>query len=186
MVPSARSWTRDEVLALPEDGNRYELIDGELLVTPSPRMVHQLAVQALFERIAPWVRANRIGTTCLSPADLDLQSGQLSQPDLFVVGLVGGREAREWSDCPIPLLVAEVVSPTTARFDRIVKRRRYQRSGVPLYWIVDLDARMVEAWTPAAVSPTIADRLLEWRPDPAGPLLVIDLAALFDLVLGSA
>ena len=185
MPSAAKRWTREEVLALPDDGNRYELVDGKLLVTPSPRMAHQVAVLALAQLIDPWVRAHRVGTTCLSPADLDLRSGQLSQPDLFVVGRVDGREVRDWANCGIPLLIVEVLSPTTARFDRIIKRQRYQRSGVPVYWIVDLDARRVEVWTPRAEAPVIADRTVEWRPDPAGPALVIGLLAYFEQVLGS-
>src|SRR3990172_2311882 len=79
------SWTREMVLALPNDGNRYELFDGELLVTPAPAPRHQLAVQALYERLAPYVKANRIGEVFALAADLDLGGDQLSQPDLFVV-----------------------------------------------------------------------------------------------------
>jgi Uma2 family endonuclease len=184
VMPDFKVWTRQEVLALPDDGNRYELVDGELLVTPSPRPLHQLAVQAFYERLAPYVRAHRLVTLVLSPADLDLRSGQLVQPDLFVVRPEDGRPLREWSQAGIPLLVVEVLSPSTARFDRVTKRRRYQRSGVASYWIVDLDARLVELWTPDASSPTIVDETLEWQLDPAAPALAIDLGACFREIWG--
>jgi Uma2 family endonuclease len=134
MSPAANVWTREQVLALPDDGNRYELVDGELLVSPSPRGVHQRAVGELYLLLGPYVRSHKLGYAAFSPADLDLRSGQLMQPDLFVGELVNGREPVDWSDYVIPLLVVEVASPSTARYDRITKRRRFQRSGVPTYW----------------------------------------------------
>jgi Uma2 family endonuclease len=179
MSPVARIWTREEVLALPDDGNRYELVDGELLVSPSPRGPHQRAVGELYLMVAPYVRRHHLGYAAVSPADLDLRSGQLLQPDLFVGALVEGREPVEWPDYGIPILVVEIASPSTARYDRITKRRRYQRSGVPTCWIVDLDARLVEVWTPAADRPEIVDARLTWRPDPAAPALEIDLPFYF-------
>ena len=90
-----------------------------------------------------------------------------------------------WDDVGIPLLIAEVLSPSTALFDRVKKRRLYQRVGVPVYWIVDLDARLVEAWTPEAERPVIVDGRLEWQPDPEVPALEIELPELFQKVWGS-
>ena len=184
MANVAKVWTREEVLALPDDGNRYELVDGELLVSPSPRALHQMAVSAWNDRVKPYVRANRLGTVLFSPADLDLRSGQLLQPDLFVLDTVPERPFREWADAGIPRLVIEVLSPATARSDRVTKRRRYQRSGIPVYWIVDLDARLVEVWTPDEPSPRIVDGQLTWQPDPAVPALTIDLSACFREIWG--
>ncbi|MGE3618287.1 MAG: Uma2 family endonuclease [Gemmatimonadales bacterium] len=179
MPEGARSWTRAAVLALPDDGKRYELVDGELLVSPSPRPRHQFAVVAFYDRIAPYVRANQLGTVLFPPADLDLKSEQLLQPDLFVLDIAPGSGFDDWTEAGIPRLVIEVLSPSTARFDRVTKRRRYQRSGVPTYWIVDLDARLVEEWAPGSEAPHIVDAVLTWQPDPAVPGLQIDLPACF-------
>ncbi len=184
MPDVVKSWTREEVLALPDDGNRYELVDGELLVSPSPRALHQVAVSAWNDRVKSYVAAHRLGTVLFSPADLDLRSGQLMQPDLFVLHTVPERPFREWADAGIPRLVVEVLSPSTARSDRVTKRRRYQRSGVPVYWIVDLDARLVEVWTPGDRSPLILDGALTWQPDGAVPPLAIDLPACFREIWG--
>lgn len=151
MPDVAKRWTREEVLALPDDGNRYELIDGELLV----------------------------GSTMLAPADLDLKSGQLVQPDLFVAPLVDGREVLDWAAVGIPLLIAEVLSPSTARYDRFTKRGHFQRAGVPDYRIVDLDARLVEHWRPGDARPEILSHELVWHPNPAVPPLVIDVPTYF-------
>lgn len=182
MSPVAKIWTREEVLALPDDGNRYELVDGELLVSPSPRGPHQRAVGELYLLVAPYVRAHQLGYAAVSPADLDLKSGQLLQPDLFVGAMVEGREPVEWSDYGVPILAVEVASPSTARDDRLTKRRRYQRSRVPVYWVVDLDARLVEVWTPGADRPEIADQRLTWQPDAGVPALSIDLPGYFGSV----
>ncbi len=184
MPNTARRWTRDAVLALPDDGQRYELVDGELLVSPSPRGAHQRAVLALALVLDPWVRAHGVGALAISPADLDFGAGQLLQPDLFVGAMINGREPVEWADFGIPILVIEVISPATARHDRVIKRRWYQRAGVPAYWVVDLDARIVEVWTPGVEMPTIAVDELTWQPDPAREPLVIGLRELFDRVSG--
>jgi len=184
VMPATRTWTREEVLALPDDGKRRELVDGELLVSPAPRGRHQRGVQLLYDLVRPYVQAHRLGAVMALPGDLDLQSGQLVQPDLFVGAMVHGREPVEWEEFGIPLLIAEILSPSTARYDRIIKRQRYQRSGVPVYWIVDLDARLVEIWTPEAERPMIEDQQLSWQPDPEAPALELDLPRYFRRVWG--
>jgi Uma2 family endonuclease len=180
-----RVWTLEEVLALPDDGNRYELVDGELLVSPSPRLLHQVAVLKLASLIDRHVTTHGIGWACASPADLELGARQRIQPDIFVVAGDVPPRALEWPDVGIPTLVVEVLSPRTAHYDREKKRRRYQKSGVPLYWIVDLDARHVEVWTPTAKEPVIETRQLVWQPEAAVAPLVIDLDALFSSIHGA-
>jgi len=184
MPDLVRRWTRDEVLALPDDGNRYELFDGELLVTPAPSGLHQIALMRLYDLIAPLVRANGPGATLWSPADLDLGGGDISQPDLFVVPFLP-QERDDWRSFPLPILVVEVLSPSTARADRLVKRRRFQRAGVPEYWIVDLDARAVERWRPADERPEVLDERLIWQPEGAPTALEVELPSFFRSVWGN-
>jgi len=184
MPDVAKVWTREEVLALPDDGKRYELVDGELLVSPSPRPLHQYAQQQFNLILADYVNRHRLGGLLCSPADLDLRSEQLVQPDLFVLRQPDGRPVRAWADAGIPLLVVEILSPSSVRAARIVKRRLYQRSGVPTYWLVDPEARRVEVWTPADRVPLTADRELVWQPNSAVPALVIDLPACFRAIAG--
>jgi Uma2 family endonuclease len=184
MPHATMDWTAERVRALPEDGKRYEVVDGELLVTPAPRWAHQHAVAELFRRLDPYVRDNAVGEVTFSPADVELDPQTLVQPDLFVVPLIDGRRMREWSEIQGRLLLAvEVLSPSTARADRHLKRRRYQRAGIPEYWIVDLDARMVERWRPDDERPEMLADALEWRPAEVVPPLVIDLPGLFGGVL---
>jgi Uma2 family endonuclease len=175
-MPDLAPWTRAQVLSLPEDGKRYELIDGELVVTPSPAMRHQAVVSALFERLVGYVASAGLGRVLSAPADLFGQYGQLAQPDLFVVPT---RAVGEWDAVPTPSLVIEVLSPSTARNDRVLKRRFYQRMGVAEYWIVDVDARMVERWRPGDERPEVIAEDLSWAPAAGGVPLVIDLPVLF-------
>ena len=182
MPDLVRRWTREEVLALPDDGNRYELFDGELLVTPSPSGMHQVALMRLSEALVPYIRRHRLGEPLMSPADLDLGGEQLSQPDLFVVPFLP--PGRDWSNFPTPILIVEVLSPSTARADRTVKRRRFQRAGIPEYWIVDLDARAIERWRPADERPEILDERLIWQPEAAASALELDLPTFFRGVWG--
>ena len=183
MPQATHGWTAEMARALPDDGNRYEVVDGELLVTPAPRLLHQRAIFALVRVLYPYVDALGRGELFFSPADIEFDPRSLVQPDIFVAPFVEGRRPRVWTEIKGLLLAVEVLSPSTARADRQVKRRKYQRQGVPEYWIVDLDARLVERWRPADERPEILSQTLSWRPDPTGPGLEIDLPAYFAEVL---
>ncbi|MGH7629027.1 MAG: Uma2 family endonuclease [Gemmatimonadales bacterium] len=176
-------WTVARVLELPDDGNRYEVVDGELLVTPAPSLLHQRAVQALYDRIAPFIKPHPIGSALLSPADIELDERTLVQPDLFVAPLIQGRRPRNWQEIRQLLLAVEVLSPSTARADRQVKRRRYQRHGVSEYWIVDLEARLFERWRPADERPEILTERIAWQPLPDASPLQLDLLEYFAEIL---
>jgi Uma2 family endonuclease len=183
-MPATTRWTADMVRALPDDGERYEVIDGELFVTPSPSWRHQDAVLGMAIVLRSYVSTHRVGHVLVSPADVAFDDANLVQPDVFVTPLVGGRRPREWSDVKTLLLAVEVLSPNTARADRQVKLRLYQRQRVPEYWIVDVDARLIERWRPEDERPAILGERIEWHPDSAAPSLVIDLADYFREVLG--
>ena len=176
MPHTAPHWTADEVRNLPDDGNRYELVGGELVVTPAPRLAHQAALAALYDHIGPYVAGTGAGRVLWSPADLSLGEDEVLQPDLFVFP---GEAPERWRDITRLLLVVEVTSPSTARHDRQLKRQRYQRAGVPEYWVVDLDARLVERWRPGDERPEILDERLTWQPQPGVAPLEIDLGAVF-------
>lgn len=177
MPDTLRRWTRDEVLALPSDGMRHELFNGELVVTPAPLRLHQLVVGELYLRLAQHLAQHAVGRVLLSPADLPLRGGQVAQPDVFVLPHLDF--AQDWSDAPVPLLAIEVLSPSSARYDRGLKRRAYQHAGVGEYWIVDPEAQMVERWRPADERPEVLDQLLEWQPRADAEPMVLDIVALF-------
>jgi len=183
MPQAARDWTVQRVLALPDDGKRYEVVDGELLVTPSPTFHHQDAIFALARRLDPFVRAAGAGYLSISPADIELDERTLVQPDLFVFELPGGRRPERWKDISRILLAVEVLSPSSARTDRHVKRRRYQRYGISEYWIVDLDSRLVERWRPGDERPEILSETLTWQPWHSAAPFELDVSGFFAEVL---
>ncbi|HEV8125010.1 MAG TPA: Uma2 family endonuclease [Gemmatimonadales bacterium] len=170
------------VRALPDDGKRYEVVEGELLVTPSPRSDHQRAVGKLYYAFTGYLEAVGGAEALFSPADIEFDSRTLVQPDLFVVPLPDGRKFHSWRDITTLLLAIEVLSPSTARQDRLTKRRLYQRRGIE-YWIVDLDARLVERWRQGDERPEIVTSLLEWKLPEVTDTVAIDLESFFLEVL---
>lgn len=175
-------YTVDEVLAIPWDGNRREVIDGELLVTPAPALLHQRAANELLAMLRDY--APRIGGEAFaSPADIVLTESALVQPDLFVVPRLSGVRLSAWSQVARLLLAVEVLSPRTARRDRTVKRALYQAQRVPEYWIVDTVARVVERWRLDSTDADVLREELLWRPVPTHEALSIDLVAFFRAVL---
>lgn len=183
MVETARDWTVDRWRELPADGNRYELVDGQLLVTPSPALPHQLAVFELARLIADYVERFRIGLTVIAPADVQYDDRTVVEPDIFVAPVLEGRRARSYADLGGLLLAVEVISPSSARADRITKRRLYQRERVPEYWIVDLDARVVERWRPDEDRPELLSERIDWQPAAQHPRLSVSLPDYFRKVL---
>jgi Uma2 family endonuclease len=178
-----RAWTESEVRRIideaPEPAPRFELVGDQLLVTPSPNRPHQRIVLALAVQLDAFIRTNSLGEVVLSPSDIRLARGVVVQPDLFVVPAVNGKRQRASDPVTKLLLAIEVLSPASARFDRVEKRRVYQSAGVPEYWIFDPDSRLVERWRPADQRPEVLDTTLVWRPSAAGPALELNLVAIF-------
>jgi Uma2 family endonuclease len=171
-------YTADMVRTLPDDGNRYEVVYGELLVTPSPRPWHQVLVHRLSLAIGNYLERERVGVALAAPADISWGPDVLVQPDVFVVA---PEEARTlvWSRMRTLLLVVEVLSPSTAGNDRFLKRLRYREASVPLYWVVDGEERSVEIWTPLDDFPVVERERLEWHPPGAHAPFRLRLEDLF-------
>jgi Uma2 family endonuclease len=183
MSQLARHWTVDDVHALPDDGNRYEVIDAELFVTPAPRWRHQAAVNELWTLLHAYLKSERVGYALTAPADVIFSRTRLVQPDVFVVPLVNGRRPEQFTDVGRLLLAVEVLSPSTARADRVTKRTLFRDEGVPEYWIVDCDARTFERSTPMDARAEILVDEMIWHPDGASAPLVIDIPSYFAAVL---
>ncbi|MGH7619474.1 MAG: Uma2 family endonuclease [Gemmatimonadaceae bacterium] len=177
-----RRWTVTDLEDLPDDGQRYEVIDGELFVTPAPALRHQKAVGLIYQQLADYCRRERVGFPVIAPADVVFSERRGVQPDAFVLPLVDGRSP-ESVDAHAVLLAIEVLSPSTARADRVVKRTVYREEGVPEYWIIDLDSRTVERSTPADPRVEVLAERIEWQLDPTVPPFTIDLAEYFAEVL---
>jgi Uma2 family endonuclease len=176
--------TIEELLALPEDGLRHELLDGVHVVTPAPRLAHQAVLSEFSYALRRGLEGSATLLLLTSPADIVLGPRTLVQPDLFVVRTPADVQRARWQDVGVPIVAIEFLSPTTAARDRGAKRRLYQQAGVAEYWIVDLDARLVERWRPADDRPEIANATLRWNPGAGTEPIVLDLGDLFRRVLG--
>lgn len=180
-MPAARHFTAADLASMPDDGLRYEVVRGELLVTPAPVPPHQKIVTRLMLRLGSYLEAQGVADQLrTSPADITLGPDTLVQPDLLVADTAEADRTGSWIDLTTLFLVVEVISPSTARADRTLKRPEYQAHGVPQYWIVDGDQRLVEVWTPDATEPGIVRDRLVWRHPSLDDDCVIDLVRLFD------
>ncbi len=177
--------TIEELLALPEDGMRHELLDGVHVVTPAPRFRHQHALSELHQRLVAFLQDQPEWLALWSPADITLGPKTLVQPDIFVVPTPVDPDP-DWRDVSDLKLAIEVLSPSTAARDRGEKRSIYQRAGIAEYWIVDLDARLVERWRPEDERPEVLRESITWPPGggDGDPVLTIDLMQFFERVSG--
>ncbi len=186
MASPQTRWTAAMVRALPEDGFRHEVIDGEHLVTPSPSWTHQRALRESVRRLLPYLEDHDLGELLFAPADIEFDEHNMVEPDLFVLPHGEVKNPRAWEDVRQLLLVVEVLSPSTARTDHVRKRRLYERHRVPEYWIVDVDRRVVERWRAGEDVGTVLTERLVWQPKENAPPLPIDLGDYFRDVTGES
>jgi len=170
--------TIDELLALPEDGLQHELLAGNHVVTPSPRPDHQRVVARIGRLLEDAIAGREDVEVFAVPGDIVLRPDTVVEPDVFLLRSDPGRRFVSWRDA----LAVEVLSPSTAARDRGIKRRLYLEAGVEEYWIVDVDARMVERWRAGDVRPEIIDKELGWELS-VGVGGTIDLVVMFERIL---
>jgi Uma2 family endonuclease len=138
-----------------------------------------MAVTRLLVTLATWCDAHGVGIAMSSPADIELEPESVRQPDVFVLpNAEWKRIAHEGFPARELLLAVEVLSPSTADVDRTDKRALFQQY-VSEYWVVDVDARIVERWRPQDTKPEMLTERLAWHPLGAPEPLVVDLIALF-------
>lgn len=175
MAVTARRFTVDEVLAWPDDGNRYELVDGVLLVTPAPVPIHQIVVirlaAALATRCEPWP------DVYASPGEILIPPTIRMQPDILVFR-TPSVHAR-WEEIREHWLAVEVWSPSSVIYDRDVKRDAYLQIGVREVWLVDCERKLVFVSRPDAAPDAARKDTLVWRPPALPEPAPIDLAEIF-------
>jgi Uma2 family endonuclease len=141
-----RLLTYADYAALPDDGHRYQLLEGELVMTPSPNRWHQKVLRELALRLQAHAERHQLGEVYFAPLDVTLDDRNVVQPDILLVsnersGILQGDRV-----VGAPDLCVEILSPGTKRIDRVRKLELYARFGVTHYWIVDLDARTIEEY----------------------------------------
>ena len=183
MPDTIARWTLAELHRLPDDGNRYELVRGELFVTPAPSVAHQEIVEVLADLLYPYVARHNLGRLRFPRSVIRVGSDSEVEPDLMVRP-IPERAAVSWDDVPLPILVIEVVSGTTRRRDRVEKRALYLDVVIPEYWIVDREHRTIRVVRPGSADADLSTTLV-WHPTGASEPLALDIALLFRAALGT-
>ena len=186
-MPAAQGrWTVDMLDALDDDGQRYEIIDGELHVTPAPSDVHQLVAGELHSVLRAYLRPTSVGRALISPADVRRgdRTRNRVQPDVFVVRLTNGKRPSYPYDLRDLLLAVEIASPGNPILDYQVKRELYLLGGVPEYWIVNAEARVFSRWTSVDDPGQEFNRRIEYQPAGVASPLAMDIPAFFESALG--
>jgi len=142
--PLQGSWTFDDYAALPDDGHRYEIVNGVLVMAPAPDLGHQSIVLRLSHYLFVHAELAGLGRVFAGPVDVELESKNVFQPDVVVILNAHLNRMTQKKIVGAPDLVVEVASPSTAAYDRLTKYDVYARAGVTEYWIVKPDSRVVE------------------------------------------
>ena len=173
-------WTYADYAAMPDDGRRYELWDGELSAMPAPGLSHQGILRNLLVSVHEHVSSEGLGVVFPSPVDCILSDTTVLQPDLAFIADDRRAILTERAIEGPPTLVVEILSPSTRRADRTVKAGLYARYGVPWYWIVDPGARTIEVLALRAGAYEPAGLLRHGERSALPPLdgLVLDLGRL--------
>lgn len=175
-VSAIHAWTIEELDRLPEDGNTYEVVRGELFVTPPPSVTHEVAVSRLSCMLHAYVAEQRLGLV-FHPRAVVRRIGSQTEPDLYVSEYRGDTD---WAKTPTPLLVVEVSSRSTWRRDLNQKRAYYLEDvGVSEYWMVDRESRAIRVARPDT-DDIVFETVLRWHPAGASVPLDIEIARLFE------
>lgn len=142
--PEQGFWTYDDYAKLPEDGNRYEIVDGVLVMTPAPTPEHQNIGGMIYYYLVTYVKLAGLGRVFPGPVDVVLGPKLVFQPDVVLLlndhlDRIGSKKINGAPD-----LMVEIASPSTAVYDRLTKYEKYAQAGIPEYWIVKPVARTVE------------------------------------------
>ncbi|GAB4582147.1 MAG: Uma2 family endonuclease [Anaerolineales bacterium] len=145
--PAQGDWTYEDYLKLPDDGRRYEIIEGVLYVTNAPNIDHQFATHEISRQLGNFVVENKLGYVLSAPFEIHLSSRTRPVlPDVIFI------KSEHWPGAGVsyfegaPDLIVEVLSPSTRRTDQVVKFSAYEQAGVPEYWIVDPKTRSVQVF----------------------------------------
>lgn len=176
MAMHIKRWTLEEVHSLPDDGNKYELIRGELFVTPAPTDDHETIAARLSRILDPFIAGNGLGMLYHPRAVMQFEGSEV-EPDLMVRQPQSSRKAT-WSEAPTPILVVEILSPYTRRRDHVQKRSLYVDAGVAEYWIIDPEENTITSIRAGERDIVSRDQLV-WAPTGTASTLTLDIASIF-------
>jgi Uma2 family endonuclease len=176
MATQSKRWTLDEVHRLPDDGNKYEVVRGELFVTPTPSEDHETILAFLAAILQPYVLEQHLGLVYRPRAVVRFDGSEV-EPDLMV-RQPRRAPASDWDDAPTPVLVVEVLSGSTRRRDHVQKRSLYLDAGVEEYWIIDPERRTLRV-VRRGVEDVVTSDAMRWQPSGATAALAFRLDQIF-------
>jgi Uma2 family endonuclease len=177
VAQATKIWTLEELDSLPDDGNTYELIGGELFVRPPPSDYHETIGARLHALLLPYVMEQKLGLI-YRPRSVVRYAGSQVEPDLMIRQPMSDRKAK-WEDAPVPSLVVEILSPYTRQRDHEQKRHFYvEKRRVPEYWIIDPENSTLRRIRPNREDEVSAETLV-WHPAGASRALTIALSDVF-------
>ncbi len=177
MAATTKHWTLEELHSLPDDGNKYELVHGELFVTPAPAPRHESVLQRLTHTLEPYVTTHGLGDI-YHPRSVVRVKGSEVEPDLMVRTHPSNDDV-PWEEWPVPILVVEVISDSTRRRDQEQKRDFYINDArIPEYWIVDPERRTITS-VRAGAEDHIASETMTWAPAGATEPLTFAVSDIF-------
>jgi len=147
MATATTGLTYDDLLRIPPDRNRYELVEGELFVSAAPNTEHRLKIGGLFAQLWYFVREHDLGQLLVAPCDVVLDPSIVLEPDIVFVSKARKSIVKKARIEGEPDLVVEAISPSSRPMDRLVKRARYEEFGVPEYWLLEpFEPRLEVLW----------------------------------------
>ncbi|MDQ6622482.1 MAG: Uma2 family endonuclease [Verrucomicrobiota bacterium] len=184
MLPTTHQRMKaEEFWQLPEGPPYFQLIDGELFMSPSPRFRHQQVIGNIFWQVRAHLHEHRdLGDVVISPSDVELGSKDVYEPDIYFVSRERSGIFVEQGAKGAPDLVVEVLSPSTARLDRGPKLRGYAEAGVKEMWLVQLEPAQIEVWslTDDRESPSRTLVFGDQLETPLIPGLTLDVREIFE------
>jgi Uma2 family endonuclease len=180
MALKSHRWTRADLDRMPNDTNRYEVIRGELFVSPVPRPAHATLVYELRRLLDAYSDRENLGVRAVENTGFVAEDSE-ALPDIALRRL-DIPPSNDWADVAIPLLVVEVTSRSTKRYDEIKKRPYYLENAIPEYWIVDGETRTIRLLTPTGER--TESEILRWHPTGASSPLELNLVDFFERALG--
>jgi Uma2 family endonuclease len=179
--PTGGVWTYEEYMKLPVENTRYEVIAGELYITPTPPTLHQAIagpfLTALYQQVE---EDHQLGFIVPGPIDVLFGEGDFIEPDVVFVRRDRQEILTDRGFEGVPDLIVEFIAPDTAERDRGLKRERYAHFGVPEYWVVYGEARTVEIYRPEAEIAEVVTGSWTWQPIPEGPAVEMNLPKLLE------
>jgi len=176
MTLKTRRWTRADLDRLPDDDNKYEVVHGELFVTPPPSVGHEEVRRILSDHLKDIVQENGLGWVYSGESGFAVGKSQVI-PDILVRRRVPRPLPEDWAEMPDPDLVVEISSKSTRLRDLVAKRSFYLEAGIE-YWIVDRDSRAIRVLAPGGQD-DVHTYSFAWQPRGAAQTFTVDVAAIF-------